>query len=181
MTAEAAAEPAAPGGAQRLDAWSELLDALPQAHSTPELNVPCREGEPAEVVKRLQAEARFEGAREIVTIDGVRAEFDDGFALIRGSNTTPVLVLRFEGTTPKALARIEAQGMAELRAVNEALWDVEDDIRAMDARGDFGPAFVALARAVYRTNDRRAAIKRAVNDLTGSALVEVKSYESPGA
>lgn len=69
---------------------------------------------------------------------------------------------------------------AELRAVNEALWDVEDDIREHDARGDFGPAFVRLARAVYATNDRRAAIKRAINDLTGSALVEEKSYRAHG-
>lgn len=71
-----------------------------------------------------------------------------------------------------ALAALEA----ELRAVNEALWDIEDDIRAHDARGDFGGGFVRLAQAVYRTNDRRAAIKREVNRVTGSALVEEKSY-----
>ncbi len=98
---------------------SAVLDALPQSHSTPELNVACEEGEPARVVERLRAVAaeRFAGAREIVTIDGVRAEYDDGFALVRASNTTPVLVLRFEGTTPQALARIEADAMAALRAV----------------------------------------------------------------
>lgn len=67
----------------------------------------------------------------------------------------------------------------ELRAVNEALWDVEDDIRALDARGDFGPAFVALARSVYRLNDRRAALKRAINERAGSGLVEEKSYGPP--
>lgn len=78
------------------------------------------------------------------------------------------------GAVPRseALAALEA----ELQFVNEALWDIEDDIRAHDARGDFGPGFVALAQAVYRTNDRRAALKRAVNDLTGSGLVEEKSY-----
>jgi phosphomannomutase len=96
---------------------SAVLDALPAGFSTPELNVACAEGEPAEVVRRLQAEARFSGAREVVTIDGVRVEYDDGFGLIRASNTTPVLVLRFEGSTPEALARIEAQCMGELRAV----------------------------------------------------------------
>jgi phosphomannomutase len=96
---------------------SAVLDALPAGFSTPELNVACAEGEPAEVVRRLQAEARFPGAREVVTIDGVRVEYDDGFGLIRASNTTPVLVLRFEGSTPEALARIEAQCMGELRAV----------------------------------------------------------------
>jgi len=76
-----------------------------------------------------------------------------------------------------ALAALEA----ELRAVNESLWEVEDDIRAHDARGDFGAGFVRLARAVHVTNDRRAALKRAVNDLTGSALVEEKSYRSDAA
>jgi phosphomannomutase len=96
---------------------SAVLDALPEGFSTPELNVACDEGEPATVVARLQAEATFPGAREIVTIDGLRVEYDDGFGLIRASNTTPVLVLRFEGATPEALARIEAGCMAALRAV----------------------------------------------------------------
>ncbi len=67
---------------------------------------------------------------------------------------------------------------AKLRAVNEALWDIEDDIRARDAAGDFGADFVRLAQAVYRTNDRRAAIKREINRVTDSALVEEKSYHS---
>jgi hypothetical protein len=70
---------------------------------------------------------------------------------------------------------------ADLKAVNEALWEIEDDIREHDARGDFGPDFVRLAQAVYRTNDRRAAIKRDINRLTGSALVEEKSYHEHGA
>jgi hypothetical protein len=65
---------------------------------------------------------------------------------------------------------------AQLKAVNEALWQVEDDLRACERRQDFGPRFVELARSVYRHNDRRAALKRAVNDLLGSRLVEEKSY-----
>jgi hypothetical protein len=65
---------------------------------------------------------------------------------------------------------------AELKAVNEALWTIEDEIRACEARGDFGDGFVALARSVYRTNDRRAAIKREINVLCGSSIVEEKSY-----
>jgi phosphomannomutase len=96
---------------------SAVLDALPTSFSTPELNVACEEGEPPRVVARLLAEARYPGAREIITIDGIRVEYDDGFSLVRASNTTPVLVLRFEGSTPQALARIEADGMAALRAV----------------------------------------------------------------
>ncbi len=66
--------------------------------------------------------------------------------------------------------------VAALQATNETLWEVEDAIRLCEARGDFGPDFVRLARAVYVTNDRRAALKREVNRLTGSALVEEKSY-----
>jgi phosphomannomutase len=96
---------------------SAVLNALPTSHSTPELNVPCAEGEPRSVIKRLLAEARFPGARELITIDGLRAEYDDGFGLVRASNTTPVLVLRFEGHTPEALHRIEGAFMAALRAV----------------------------------------------------------------
>ncbi len=71
--------------------------------------------------------------------------------------------------------------VADLKRVNEALWDIEDDIRALDARGDFGEGFVRLAQAVYRTNDRRAALKREINRLTGSALVEEKSYHDHSA
>jgi phosphomannomutase len=96
---------------------SAVLDALPTSHNTPELNVPCAEGEPKRVVEQLLARADFPGAREIVTIDGLRVDYDDGFGLIRSSNTTPVLVLRFEGHTSEALARIEAAMMAALRAV----------------------------------------------------------------
>jgi flavin prenyltransferase len=66
----------------------------------------------------------------------------------------------------------------ELRAVNETLWTVEDEIRRCEARSDFGAAFIELARSVYRHNDHRAALKRQVNDLVGSRLTEEKSYGS---
>ena len=66
---------------------------------------------------------------------------------------------------------------AELTAVNAALWDVEDGKRDCERRQDFGPAFVALARRVYIENDQRAAIKRAINDLSGSEIIEEKSYK----
>jgi phosphomannomutase len=100
---------------------SALLDALPTSFSTPELNVPCAEGENHAVVAELLARAadgrlQFPGG-ELGTIDGLRVDFADGFGLIRGSNTTPVLVLRFEGHTDEALHRIEAQMMAALRSV----------------------------------------------------------------
>ncbi len=96
---------------------SAVLNALPTSHSTPELNVPCAEGEPHRVIEEMRARASFPGADQIITIDGLRAEYSDGFGLVRASNTTPVLVLRFEGHTVKAMHRIEAQFMAALRAV----------------------------------------------------------------
>jgi phosphomannomutase len=96
---------------------SAVLDALPTSFSTPELNIPCAEGEHHALVEKLRQTAKFEGAREVITIDGLRAEFDDGFGLVRASNTTPVLVMRFEGHTPEALARIQAQFMAQILAV----------------------------------------------------------------
>jgi phosphomannomutase len=95
---------------------SAVLNALPTSFSTPELNVPCAEGEPHTVTARLVAEAKFPGA-EITTIDGLRADYPDGFGLVRASNTTPVLVLRFEGHTEAALQRIQHDFMAALRAV----------------------------------------------------------------
>ena len=63
-----------------------------------------------------------------------------------------------------------------LRTVNAALWDIEDDIRDCERNSEFGRTFIELARAVYRTNDRRAAIKRRINDALGSDIVEEKSY-----
>ena len=68
--------------------------------------------------------------------------------------------------------------MAELKAVNEALWDIEDDIREKEADKSFDAEFIRLARAVYVTNDKRAEIKKRINLATGSALIEEKSYES---
>ena len=64
----------------------------------------------------------------------------------------------------------------ELTDINTRLWEIEDDIRDCEARGDFGPIFVALARAVYKTNDQRAAVKKRINLLVGAAIVEEKSY-----
>lgn len=66
--------------------------------------------------------------------------------------------------------------IAQLRAVNEELWEIEDKIREREAEGDFSQRFVQLARAVYKKNDLRAAIKRRINDALGSELVEEKSY-----
>jgi phosphomannomutase / phosphoglucomutase len=96
---------------------SALLNALPDAVSTPELQLKTAEGENFALVERLQREARFDGAREIITIDGVRVEYADGFGLARASNTTPVLVLRFEADDAAGLARIQADFRRALLAI----------------------------------------------------------------
>ncbi len=95
---------------------SAVLNKLPTSFSTPELNVACAEGEPKTVVAALLANADFPGGK-VGTIDGLRVDWKDGFGLIRASNTTPVLVLRFEGHTPAALGRIQATMMSALKAV----------------------------------------------------------------
>lgn len=69
-----------------------------------------------------------------------------------------------------------ASALAELKTVNEALWDIEDSIRDCEREKDFGPRFIELARAVYKTNDRRAELKRELNILYGSSIIEQKSY-----
>lgn len=94
-----------------------LLNSLPTSFSTPELNVACAEGEPHSVVAALIQAVHFAAPAVVSTIDGVRVDWPDGFGLIRASNTTPVLVLRFEGHTQQALERIEADMLALLRSV----------------------------------------------------------------
>jgi len=94
-----------------------LLHALPTSFSTPELNVPCQEGEPHIVVQALIAAAQLPAPAVCSTIDGLRVDWPDGFGLVRASNTTPVLVLRFEGHDAAALARIQEAMMALLRSV----------------------------------------------------------------
>ena len=101
----------------RADA-NAALKALPNAVSTPELNLAMNEGEPFELVQRLKACAHFAAADEVITIDGVRTEYADGFGLARPSNTTPVVVLRFEADDEAALARIQAT----FRSAIDAVW-----------------------------------------------------------
>ena len=96
---------------------SAHLNALPTSFSTPELNVACAEGEPHALVDQLVAKAHFATASSVNTIDGLRVDWSDGFGLIRASNTTPVLVLRFEGHTQAALERIQHAMVALLHSV----------------------------------------------------------------
>ena len=93
---------------------SAVLEALPTAFSTPELKLQMNEGEPFLLIDALKEGAAFEGAQSVSTIDGVRVDYADGFGLARPSNTTPVVVLRFEGDTPVALDRIKSQFREQL-------------------------------------------------------------------
>jgi phosphomannomutase/phosphoglucomutase len=94
-----------------------VLEGLPNADATPELHIRTAEGENFRLVEALQRNARFDGASEVITIDGVRVEYPDGFGLARASNTTPVVVTRFEADSPQALARIQAAFKAAIQAV----------------------------------------------------------------
>jgi phosphomannomutase/phosphoglucomutase len=105
---------AAPDGIQA------LFDALPSAESTPELKVELKEGEQHAFIERFVAKAQFEGAR-INTIDGIRADWPDGWGLVRASNTTPVLVLRFEAESKERLAQIQQVFRGQLLAVSPDL------------------------------------------------------------
>ena len=99
------------------------LDSLPQAVSTPEINIALPAGRNGhDTVAELAAAARFEGAEDIVTIDGLRVEYPDGFGLIRASNTTPVLVLRFEADNRDAITRIQNQFKTALAALPDLAW-----------------------------------------------------------
>ena len=88
---------------------SAILNALPDSVSTPEQHIRMREGEPHALLERLAREARFEGADRVIGIDGLRVEYPDGFGLMRASNTTPVIVLRFEADNEAALRRIQEE------------------------------------------------------------------------
>ncbi|TVO66858.1 phosphomannomutase/phosphoglucomutase [Denitromonas ohlonensis] len=111
-------------GARLLEILSARPDAnaalteLPDALSTPELNLKMAEGEPFELVRRLREQAAFDGADDVITIDGVRVEYPDGFGLARPSNTTPVVVLRFEADSQAAIERIQTA----FRSAIDAVW-----------------------------------------------------------
>jgi len=99
---------------------SEQLKALPNGVSTPELKVDAPDGDPHAFVERFRAAARFEGARNS-TIDGLRVDWPDGWGLVRASNTTPVLVMRFDADSQAALSRIQAAFREQLLAVKPDL------------------------------------------------------------
>lgn len=97
---------------------SEVLEALPTAVNTPELHIEMAEGENKRFVEKLQKQLHFDDATDVITIDGIRVEWNDGFALARSSNTTPVVVLRLEGDTAEALERIKTRFAEALKQVD---------------------------------------------------------------
>ena len=93
-----------------------VLRALPDSYNTPELHVACAEGEAHGLVERIRAELLLGADARLNTVDGLRVDWPDGFGLLRASNTTPVLTMRFEGRTPEALARIQSLMWGWVRA-----------------------------------------------------------------
>ena len=100
---------------------SKVLEDLPNAPSTPELNLKCAEGEHFTLMDQLKATAQFPAGTRVNMIDGLRVDYGDGFGLARPSNTTPVIVLRFEADTPEALTRIQNDFRAQFARVNPDL------------------------------------------------------------
>ena len=105
----------------RVADMTATLNQLPQSTSTPELQLQLAEGENFSIIAAMQENADFPGADEIITIDGLRVEYPDGFGLARSSNTTPVIVMRFEAETPAALTRIQS-------ALGQAILAVRPDV-----------------------------------------------------
>ncbi len=110
-----------------------------------------------------------------ITILEIKSERIDDAAKLANVRTELRLLGERLGTVGEdaTVARLHA----DLKRVNEALWQIEDDIRDCERDGDFGPKFIELARAVYRTNDRRMELKREINLALGSMIVEEKSYK----
>ena len=100
---------------------SEILNNLPDSFSTPEQHIHMQEGEPHKLIAGLQKTAKFKDAVNVITIDGLRVEYEDGFGLMRPSNTTPVVVLRFEANSEAALKRIQAQ-------FRDVIWDAAPNV-----------------------------------------------------
>jgi phosphomannomutase/phosphoglucomutase len=92
--------------AGRAESPSAVLKALPNGVSTPEIKVEIADGNPHAFVERFREQAKFEGGARLSTIDGLRVDWSDGWGLVRASNTTPVLVMRFDGDSEESLSRI---------------------------------------------------------------------------
>jgi len=98
----------------------QIFDTLPKGVSTPELKIPMREGEHYRFIENFRKKATFDGAR-VTTIDGIRADWPDGWGLVRASNTTPMLVLRFDADSATALRRVQEVFRKELLSLDSSL------------------------------------------------------------
>ena len=114
---------------------------------------------------------------KVSILDIKRCKLKDSGALANVERERALLVAAWQAAALPPMTSLPQ--WTALSEVNQALWEVEDDLRASEARGDFGPSFVALARSVYRLNDRRSALKRAINLDLGSSVIEEKSYVDP--
>lgn len=126
------------------------------------VRVPVSVGELLDKISILRI--KTERIADAAKVANVRRELDALDAEVAAMDIDPEVVEGF---------------LAELEEINGELWVIEDDIRACEARQDFGEEFIRLARAVYRTNDVRAKIKKRANEATGSELTEEKSYVDP--
>jgi hypothetical protein len=151
----------------QLGDWDEVLQRVAQAlHQTcgdiPPVQPIRVEIAPGELIDKITIlEIKSERISDAAKLQNVRKELADLVAVRERALTTLPELTRLT---------------AELKAINEALWQIEDDLRECERRQDFGADFIALARSVYQHNDRRAAVKRRINDLCGSRIIEEKSY-----
>src|SRR5471032_2675154 len=162
---------------------SKLLNSLPQSDSTPELHLELKEGENVALMDKLRSDATFPGHQQIITIDGLRVEYEDGFGLARSSNTTPVIVMRFEAETPAALARIQGQFKsvilaAKPDAVLPFLFDGRASRRQAAAEHTAGARLLAGRRAAQPADGgrHRAPLPRRAHRLGGGG-----GLRQPGA
>ena len=119
---------------------------------------------PGELIDKITIlEIKLERIREEVKLVNVRIELK---ALVKARNSSINSDVKLDSLS------------AELKSVNETLWEIEDNIRDSERKKDFGSKFVELARSVYVTNDKRAILKRQINELLGSSLIEEKSYSN---
>jgi tetratricopeptide (TPR) repeat protein len=155
----------------RLGDWAELFERMAKAleqlvASRPRPNAVTIEVSPGELIDKITIlEIKSQRIKDAAKLQNVRKELAS-LAAARDQ------VLQ----KSESLSRLTAQ----LQEVNEALWEIEDRIRQCERARDFGPAFTELARSVYQQNDRRSAIKRQINELLGSGLIEEKSYTTDG-
>ncbi|MCG6886766.1 MAG: DUF6165 family protein [Proteobacteria bacterium] len=123
----------------------------------------------------IQSEISFGEFLDKLTILEIKAERISAPAKLENINRELSLLREIWSAHPASATDI-AEPLARLKAINETLWQIEDDIRDKERNGEFDKDFIDLARAVYVTNDERAAVKRELNEILGSELVEEKSY-----